>query len=152
MQFIGKAALAAAVVGSGLAAGTMIASPAMAASMTVYKSPSCGCCGDWIDHVRAHGFDVEVKDTDEMGMVKAMTGVPAEMQSCHTGVIDGKVVEGHVPADALARFLETAPEGAQGIAVPGMPIGSPGMEQGDVQEPYDIITWGENGTQVFESR
>lgn len=122
-------------------------------TMTVYKDPNCGCCGAWIDHARAAGFDVEVKDTDQMHVVKGMFGVPEELASCHTATIDGHVVEGHVPADTLARYLEDTPEGAKGLAVPGMPIGSPGMEQGGYTEPYDIVTFEADGdTAVYESR
>lgn len=148
-----KAAVAAAILAGGMAAGgAAAASEAAAGTMTVWKSPSCGCCGAWIDHVKAAGFTVEVHDTEAMHVVKQMTGVPDALASCHTARIDGKMVEGHVPADALARFLKDTPEGAAGIAVPGMPIGSPGMEQGGVTEPYDIVTWGAGGTDVFESR
>ncbi|EKV26461.1 CopG protein [Caenispirillum salinarum AK4] len=137
----------------GLGFSAAHAEPSQHGTMTVYKDPSCGCCGAWVDHARAAGFDVEVKDTDEMHVVKGMLGVPEQLGSCHTATIDGKVVEGHVPADTLARFLKEAPADARGIAVPGMPIGSPGMEQGGYTEPYDIVTFESDGdVEVYESR
>lgn len=122
-----------------------------APTVVVYKSPTCGCCNKWVDHMREHGFEVETHDTRDMGRVKAMVGVPGALSSCHTAIVDGYVVEGHVPADVVRRMLEERPE-AVGITVPGMPMGSPGME-GPYTERYDILTFDEAGrTRVYESR
>lgn len=111
------------------------ASPAL---MRVYKSPSCGCCGLWVDHVRAQGFQVEVHDQEDMQSIKHRHGVPAELRSCHTAVVDGYVIEGHVPASDIQRLLQERHQ-ATGLAVPGMPIGSPGMEMGSRQDPYAVM-------------
>ncbi|MEQ9362762.1 MAG: DUF411 domain-containing protein, partial [Leptospirales bacterium] len=110
-----------------------------AADMVVYKTPTCGCCGKWVEHMRDAGYSVEVREQESLNDVKQRYKIPGEMQSCHTAVIDGYFVEGHVPAKVLKRFLKEAPAGARGLAVPGMPIGSPGMEVGDRQDPYDVL-------------
>ena len=115
-----------------------------APTMTVYKSPTCGCCAMWVEHMEAAGFDVVTEDRDDMAAVKDSLGLPSDLSSCHTGVIDGYVVEGHVPAEHVARLLDESPE-AFGLAVPGMPIGSPGMEMGDRRDPYDVLVVGESG-------
>ena len=123
------------------------------ATITVYKSPTCGCCADWVDHVEASGFKAEVRDMGDVGPVKTELGVPGHLTSCHTAVVGGYVVEGHVPADVIKRMLRERPQIA-GIAVPGMPIGSPGMEgDGSRRDRYDIIAIGRDGrTSVYESR
>ena len=118
--------------------------PDDAPTMTVYKSPTCGCCSMWVEHMEAAGFDVESVDRDDMGAVKDSLGVPSHLSSCHTGVIGDYVVEGHVPAEHVARMLEEAPD-AEGLAVPGMPVGSPGMEMGDRRDPYDVVVFDEAG-------
>jgi hypothetical protein len=121
--------------------------------MTVYKTPTCGCCGKWIDHLRESGFTVITKEMSNLGGVKAENGVPRELSSCHTGVVDGYVIEGHVPADIILRLLKERPD-VKGIAVPGMPVGSPGMEvpSGEIQ-PYTIMTFDEAGnTEVFATQ
>ncbi len=110
------------------------------ARLQVWKSPTCGCCGDWIAHMRQAGFTVEVHDTGNAA-ARARLGLPARYGSCHTALIDGYVVEGHVPADDVARLLRERPK-ALGLAVPGMPIGSPGMdgpEYGGRKDPYDTL-------------
>ncbi|MEQ8966113.1 MAG: DUF411 domain-containing protein [Azospirillaceae bacterium] len=107
-------------------------------AMTVFKSPYCGCCAAWVDHVRAAGFPVTVKETEDLAPLKAMAGIPADGQSCHTALVGGYVVEGHVPADAIRRLLDEAPA-IRGLAVPGMPVGSPGMEGPD-PVPYTVWT------------
>jgi hypothetical protein len=114
--------------------------PADAPTVTVYKSPTCGCCTLWEDHLRASGFEVESVPRTDMGAVKDSLGVPSHLSSCHTAVVGDYVVEGHVPAEHVARMLEEAPA-ARGLAVPGMPIGSPGMEMGDRRDPYDVIVF-----------
>lgn len=103
----------------------------------VYKSPTCQCCSVWVDHLEAAGFEVTVTHEANVMPTKQRLGVPAGMGSCHTAVVDGYVIEGHVPADDIKRLLAERPE-ATGLAVPGMPIGSPGMEMGDRRDPYHV--------------
>ena len=117
-------------------------------TVTVYKSPTCGCCSAWADHLRENGFPVETVDVDDLQAVKAEYGIPPGLQSCHTAVVDGYVVEGHVPADDVKRLLAEHPEAA-GLAVPGMPVGSPGMEQGDTVQPYDVLLVDDGQSSVF---
>lgn len=121
--------------------------------MVVYKTPTCGCCKSWVEHVQAAGFQVEVHDMPDVTPVKNEHGLPQHLASCHTALVDGYVVEGHVPADVIRRLLAERPEVA-GIAVPGMPAGSPGMEvPGGRTDPYDVIAFARNGTvSVFETR
>ena len=107
----------------------------------VYRDPTCGCCLAWVEHLRADGFTVRVTESDDLAAIKARHGVPRAAQSCHTGIVDGYVVEGHVPASDVRRLLTERPSIA-GLAVPGMPIGSPGMEvEGMSAEPYDVLTF-----------
>ena len=120
--------------------------------MVVYKTPSCGCCRSWVEHVQAAGFQVEVHDMPDVTPVKNEHGLPQHLASCHTALVDGYVIEGHVPADVIRRLLSERPQVA-GIAVPGMPAGSPGMEMGDRKDPYDVIAFARDGTvSVFETR
>lgn len=129
-----------------LATGLMlIGSAAHAATMTVLKSPSCGCCGKWVEHVRAHGFTVKVVNTDDIMAVKARHGVPDNLVSCHTTLVNGYVVEGHVPAADIRKLLAAKPK-ARGIAVAGMPMGSPGMEHGNHKQPYNTMLIKADGT------
>ena len=114
---------------------------------TVYKSPTCGCCSLWGRHLEQEGFEVVAVDRTDMTVVKDSLGVPGDLASCHTAVIDGYVVEGHVPAASIRRLLEERPE-ARGLAVPGMPLGSPGMEQGDLRQSYDVLLVDRNGEAV----
>ena len=95
--------------------------------MTVYKSATCGCCSKWVEHMQANGFDVKAIDVDDIDKVKRDAAFPRSAASCHTAIVNGYVVEGHVPADAVLKVLKEKP-GDSGIAVPGMPMGSPGME------------------------
>lgn len=120
--------------------------------VSVYKSPTCGCCGSWIEHMEEHGFVVEAHDTNDLVAVKNANHVPSELQSCHTAIIDGYVIEGHVPADDIGRLLANRPDVA-GLAVPGMPVGSPGMEvDGYPDQPFDVIAFDQSGnTDVFAS-
>jgi hypothetical protein len=115
--------------------------------VTVYKSPTCGCCSKWVDHMRASGFKVTAHDTSDMQTVKTKLGVPDAMVSCHTSVVNGYVIEGHVPAADIQRLLRDKPKIA-GLAVPGMVAGSPGME-GNRSDPYNVIAFGEGKTSVF---
>jgi len=118
-------------------------------AVTVYKDPNCGCCSLWVQHLERNGFQVTTANTTDMPTLRAKLGVPAHVQSCHTAVVDGYVVEGHVPADDVKRLLTSRPA-VKGIAVPGMPIGSPGMEQGNVKHQYSVVTFDEAGrTTVF---
>ncbi len=119
--------------------------------VTVYKSPTCGCCSKWVDHMRASGFAVKTVDVEDVSAVKRTHGVPPRVGSCHTALVDGYVVEGHVPADAVARLLRERPDVA-GLAVPGMPIGSPGMEVGDRRDPYSIFSFDKTGRFVVYER
>jgi hypothetical protein len=119
--------------------------------MTVYKSPTCGCCTAWVNHVKRDGFRVEIHDTADVQPIKDRWGVPADMISCHTAQIEGYTIEGHVPADLIQRLLQERPA-VIGIATPGMPIGSPGMEGGQ-PEPYDVMTFDKEGrTALFAKR
>lgn len=128
-----------------------LAANADAPLVTVYKTPTCGCCNKWVDHLRESGFRVETHDMDDVEPVKVANGLPAGMGSCHTGLVNGYVVEGHVPADVIRRLLREKPQIA-GVAVPGMPAGSPGME-GMGKEPYDVMAFTKDGqTRVYESR
>ena len=122
-----------------------------APTMTVFKSPTCGCCSMWIEHMEAAGFTVDARDRDDMVAVKDSLGLPSDLASCHTGVVDGYVVEGHVPAEHVARLLDERPD-VLGLSVPGMPIGSPGMEMGDRRDPYDVLAVSAGGeAAVFAS-
>jgi hypothetical protein len=122
-----------------LAALLLPAAAAQAAppAIEVYKSASCGCCGDWVDHLRANGFAVKVYDVANPSDYRAKFGIPDALGSCHTGVVAGYALEGHVPAAEIKRLLKERPK-AKGLAVPGMPLGSPGME-GPRKDPYDVL-------------
>jgi hypothetical protein len=115
----------------------------------VTKDPNCGCCGGWVDHLKAAGFAVEVAETGALDQVKAKLGVPNDLAACHTAEIEGYVIEGHVPAVAIRRLLSEKPQ-AKGLAVPGMPVGSPGMEVAGAQaDVYDVVLFGAFGKRVF---
>lgn len=128
--------------------------PAAAPAMHVYKTPTCGCCSKWVEHMRGAGFTVTAEDIshEQLQAVKTKLGVPVSMNSCHTARVAGYVVEGHIPADTVKRMLKEKPK-AIGIAVPGMPIGSPGMEvPGRGVQPYEVLTFDKSGsTRVFAS-
>jgi len=119
--------------------------------VTVYKSKYCGCCGEWVKHMENNGFKVNVIETEALNEVKIKYNVPAPLASCHTAIIGNFIVEGHTPASSIKRFLKEAPKDAIGLAVPGMPLGSPGMEQGNMKQPYDVLAFDKQGhTVVFE--
>lgn len=120
--------------------------------MTVYATPTCGCCGGWVDHMRENGFTVRVVYQDDLSDVRERHRLPAELVSCHMGVVQGFAVEGHVPASVVHRLLAERPE-VLGIAAPGMPAGSPGMEMPDgFVQPYDVISYDAGGRlRVFQS-
>jgi hypothetical protein len=115
--------------------------------ITVHKDPSCGCCSDWVRHLQQAGFLVKTIETADLEPVKTRLGVPAELAACHTAQIGGYVIEGHVPVVALRRLLEDKPSAA-GLAVPGMPIGAPGMEGGS-PEPYEVVLFGPAGRGTY---
>lgn len=121
-------------------------------AVTVYKNPQCGCCRKWVDHLRNEGFEVTAKDVDDLAAIKAKLGVPASLTSCHTAIVGQYVVEGHVPAADIRKLLAEKPKVA-GIGVPGMPVGSPGMEVPDMPaDRYDVTSFGKDGKQkVFAS-
>jgi hypothetical protein len=121
-------------------------------TVQVYKSATCGCCAKWIEHLKTAGLSVEVHELATVDAVKNKSGVPASLRSCHTALVGGYVVEGHVPADLVVKMLKERPKIA-GIAVPGMPAGSPGMEMGDRRDPFDVMAWTKTGeTSVYASR
>ena len=115
--------------------------------VTVYKSPTCGCCGDWVKHLRAEGFKVEAHDLDDVSPIRRRYGVPGALASCHTAIVGGYAIEGHVPASDIKRLLRERPN-VIGLSVPGMVVGSPGMEQGK-PEPYETLAFDERGYRVF---
>ncbi|MEN7342672.1 MAG: DUF411 domain-containing protein [Pseudomonadota bacterium] len=117
--------------------------------ITVNKSPSCGCCKLWIAHLEEAGFQVNPLDSDDMTAIKERYGVPENMRSCHTAIVDGYVIEGHVPASDIRQLLAEKPD-ATGIAVPGMPLGSPGMEVPGRIDDYKVMLFDENGFSVYK--
>ena len=120
------------------------------AEVTVYKTPTCGCCVKWIDHLEANGFEVVSHDLPDLRDTKRANDVPAPLAACHTALVDGYVIEGHVPAADVARLLRERPP-VRGLAVPGMPIGSPGME-GPNPEPYAVVSFDASGrTETFST-
>lgn len=142
--------------GGGLAAlvgvlGLLATQQGIAADIVVYKSPTCGCCGKWVDHMDDAGFTVDVEDRRDLAPIKSKLGVPVRMQSCHTAEVGDYIVEGHVPADLVKRMIDEKPD-IRGLAVPGMPMGSPGME-GPRKDPYNVIAIGNDGRlKVFARR
>jgi hypothetical protein len=129
-------------------------SAAMAAARTpaaglpaviVYKSPSCGCCTKWVEHMQAAGFAVSVADTPDPEPLKKQYGIGTALRSCHTALVEGYAVEGHVPAEDVMRLLKERPK-VTGIAVPGMPVGSPGMEVGTRKDPYKVLAFTKDGS------
>ena len=130
--------------------GTALALPVRAPHVDVKKQVGCGCCTKWVEHLRANGFDVSAVEDPNIEQVKDKLGVPQSLRSCHTATVDGYVVEGHVPAADIHRMLAQRPKIA-GLAVPGMPMGAPGMEMaGMAPDSYSVIAFGKDGkTEVF---
>ena len=123
--------------------------PLFKPAVTVFKDPHCGCCKEWIEHLRKHAFSVTAKDTSDVASIKRSGRVPSQLGSCHTAFVGGYVIEGHVPAEDIKRLLKEKPKVA-GLAVAGMPIGSPGMEVGNRKDKYDVIAFTRDGsTSVF---
>jgi hypothetical protein len=144
-----------AIAGAGLFVATqrsVAAAPEL--KIDVWKSPTCGCCVDWIQHLQANGFLVNAINVPDSRHVRARFGMPAKYASCHTGLIAGYVVEGHVPAREIKRLLREKPK-ALGISVPGMPVGSPGMDgpsYGGLRDPYDVLlVLADGSARVFAS-
>ncbi|MDX8411196.1 MAG: DUF411 domain-containing protein [Mariprofundaceae bacterium] len=113
--------------------------------ITVYYSPTCGCCGSWMDHLKKHQFNVIKVPMDNMDEVKAQHGLPAGMGSCHTAVIDGYIIEGHVPAGDIKELVKNRPGNIAGLSVPKMPVGTPGMEMGHRKDPFAVMAFGKQG-------
>ena len=143
---LAAAALAVVSLGLGVAAQQKAATPAQP-KVTVYKTSSCGCCRLWVDHMKANGFDVQAMDVSaaDVRKISKTAGLKDEDSSCHTAKVGDYIVEGHVPAADIKRLLKEKPAIA-GIAAPGMPMGSPGMEQGNAKEPYDVLAFKKDGT------
>ena len=116
-------------------------------TVTVYKEATCGCCGGWVRHMTKAGFAVTAVDVNDIGAIKTKLGIPDALATCHTAEVEGYLVEGHVPAVVVERLLRERPK-AKGVAVPGMPLGSPGMEN-PLHETYEVILFGDNGQSVF---
>jgi hypothetical protein len=141
---------AVAVAGFGLAAQAQ--KPA-APHVVVYKTSTCGCCSNWVAHLRQSGFSVEAHDVPQarLNQMGGEAGITQELASCHTAKVDGYYVEGHVPAADIHKMLKERPK-ITGIAAPGMPIGSPGMEQGGTKDPYDVVAFTKNGPTTVYAR
>ncbi len=120
-------------------------------ALIVNRTETCGCCGAWVESINSAGLRTEVNFVDEqtLGLIKSQLGIPLELSSCHTATIGSYFIEGHVPAEDVARLLKEKPT-ALGLSVPGMPIGSPGMEMGNNKEPFDTLLVFKNGKiQIF---
>ncbi|GAM59122.1 copG protein [Vibrio ishigakensis] len=118
----------------------------------MYKSPQCGCCTEWAEILEAKGYQVEIHEQNQWNDVKQKFGMPAKMTSCHTAIIDGYLIEGHVPEREIARLLKERPEGVKGLAAPGMPMHSPGMaREGEAYRDFDVIAFTDEGSFVYAS-
>lgn len=124
----------------------LIAGPSFGAQakLSVYKTRTCGCCAKWVDHMKQNGFDVTVTEVQSTAEYRQKFGVPERLQSCHTAVVNGYTLEGHVPAADVLRLTKSRAK-AKGLAVPGMPVGSPGMEQGGRQDAYSVVLFDSGG-------
>jgi hypothetical protein len=148
-KWLGAAALA---IGIGIGGWWAAGGPtAKAGEVTIYKSPWCGCCGAWAEHLEQSGFAVRIVEREDLEPIKERYGVPGELGSCHTALVEGYTIEGHVPAADIRRLLAERPA-AKGLAVPGMPLGSPGMESGGQRERYQVILFTEDGGQTVFAR
>ncbi|MDD1613437.1 MAG: DUF411 domain-containing protein [Methylococcaceae bacterium] len=142
-------AIALLVFNAGIQAETIKAGKPV--DIVVYRSPSCTCCEKWLEHLKKNNFSVKDIVTDDIQAIKNKYGVSPEMASCHTAIVDGYVIEGHVPANDIMNLLKTRPK-IVGIAVPGMPSGTPGMEMGDRKDSYNVMSFDkENHYEVFNS-
>ncbi|SJM93945.1 conserved exported hypothetical protein [Crenothrix polyspora] len=130
--------------------GVWAANAAKATDIVVYRSPSCSCCGKWLEHLKQNNFNVQDIVTEDVQAMKNKHGVTPELASCHTAIVDGHVIEGHVPAEDIVALLKTKPKDV-GLAVPGMPSGTPGMEMGGKKDAYDVISFDSKAhTEVFK--
>lgn len=138
------------ISGASADAGVLAGAGVLDSHMKVYRSASCGCCKGWIDHIRENGIEVEDVVVEDVSYFKNKLGVPSELRSCHTGVINGYAIEGHVPAADIKKLIHDKPQ-VVGLAVPHMPVGTPGMEMGNRKDPFDVISFDDKGdTQVFK--
>lgn len=144
-------ALAVGIMFAGLASGCRKAAADLPV-VSVYKTATCGCCSKWIEHLKAAGFEVEATDLPDLAKLKAESGVPRTLESCHTAKVEGYVIEGHVPAEDIVRLLAERPA-VRGLAVPEMPLGSPGMEHPDPSrhQAYQVMSFGADGAKVYAS-
>lgn len=142
-----------ALLGSAAVASLVYAEGSRAAEqvhIAVTKGPSCECCEGWAKHLRENGYSVTVAESTELNAFKAKLGIPADLRTCHTGQVGNYVLEGHVPALAIKYLLHERPENVTGLAVPGMPVGSPGMEvEGAQPEEYSVLVFGPDGRKVW---
>ena len=146
-----KRFLALTIAGAAVLGGVAAAQRPQPMLVEVYKTATCGCCASWVKHLEANGFTTKVTNLADLAEVKTRYHVPARAQSCHTAVVGGYVLEGHVPAADVQRLLKERPAVA-GVAVPGMPVGSPGMEYGSTVQRYDVVTFDKQGEmRVFAS-
>ena len=125
------------------------------AVVTVYKSSTCGCCKEWVERMRTAGFTVQTVDVDNPGALQTIKrdhGITPQVASCHTATVGGYVIEGHVPPEDVKKLLHDHPAGVTGLAVPGMPSGSPGMESGGPADHYDVLALRAAGTTVYDHR
>ena len=144
----------AASAASALVSRRLLAMPMKPLKISVYKSPTCGCCQNWVGYMKSNGFTVEAHDVAEgrLSEIKATAGVPEQLRSCHVALSGGYAFEGHVPADLVTKVL-TQKGKLAGLAVPGMPLGSPGMEMGPRKDRYDVMAFGRDGkTWVYATR
>ncbi len=137
--------LAGAAVGAVAVSGLSAASAPAATPITVYKTPTCGCCKLWVEHLAKNGFAPKTHDLNDLSETKDTLGVPDALRSCHTAVIGRYVIEGHVPADLITKLTKEKPANILGIAVPGMPAGSPGMEVPGRKDPYEVFAFTRDG-------
>ena len=132
-----------------LAITTAVASDALVRDIVVYKNPECGCCTKWVKYLQDNNYNVTIEHTRDVLAMKKRLGVPEKLAACHTAVIDGYVVEGHITHRDIKRLLLFRPD-IKGIAVPGMPVGTPGMERGSTVQPYNVMSFDEQGNmEVF---
>jgi hypothetical protein len=149
-MILGALVVAGVAVSGALVVGATRSDAAPASVVTVYKSATCGCCKEWVKHLEANGFAVRSVDVDNLQEMKAASGIPGPLASCHTALVDGYVVEGHVPADLVKKMLRERPAIA-GLAVPGMPSGSPGME-GPRKDRYNVMAFEGGSSHVYATR
>lgn len=120
--------------------------------ITVYKSPTCGCCEAWVKHLKSADFSVRIKHPENLDNLKKTLGISPPYQACHTGVKSGYYFEGHIPADVIRHFLEASPDDVAGLAVPGMPMGSPGMDVSSRYQPYEVLKINKDGRSMPYAR